>query len=324
MKKIFLGIACLLFLTGCTGNDNKTVNNDLPKHHLYYVENDYQNNSTSVIDVNVASGYKKTLLNANNSALMINYDNGKIYAIFTNRIGYINNGKIKYITSEDEYVARYDVNDNKVYYGKDNNNMSDNIFERLAMEDADGKNEKIINEAGISQLLVDDYIYYKPSSGSDVLNLLRYNLDGTNKKILYTGSVGQLAKFGDYLYFINYNDSTSLYRIKRDGTEPKKMIQGPLNFGTAYANQVNGYNNIGVIDNYLYYINPNDSNKVYKTDGTNNEKIIDASATSIYIKDNYIYCNFADYNKMGIYLLDSTGKEIKKIVDYDYGEYIVN
>ncbi len=325
MKKLFYIIICLMFtLVGCTKKEDNIVNSNKPNHQLYYIESDYQKGTSSIININMATGKEEVLLNTTEGISMLQYNNNKIYALFTNRVGYVDNGKIKYITSEDEYVSRFGVHNGIVYYGKNNNNASDDIFERFAMKDVSGKNEKIINDVGISQLLVDNYIYYKPDSGSDVMKLLRYDLDSTNKVELYDKSIGQLTKFGDYLYFIDYTDNSSLYRMKYDGTDIKRMVQGPLKLSNANVNQINGYTNMGVIDNYLYYINTNDGNKIYRTDGNNSEIVMNAAVTSIYVKDSYIYCNYNDYKKSGVYLLDKTGKEIQRITNTDVLEYIVN
>jgi len=322
MKKIFFVLLFLTFLAGCSSTETKSDTNkdlSLPNHTLYYIENDYQNSHNYIKEVEVNSRETKTILDTTETISMLNYDNGKVYAIFTNKVGYVSNNKINYLTEDDEYVARFTIKDSKLYYGKDNNNMSDDIFERLAVKD---NGDKIINNYGISQLIVDDYIYFKPNSGEDVTKLLRYNLDGSNKTILYNGLINQLIKKDDFLYFVDYKDN-SIYKIKEDGTNLSKIVTGPVTFINAYVNQISGIYNMGVIDDYLYYINSLDSGKLYKTDGINNTKVVDDMVTSIFIKDDYIYINYNNYNKQGIYVLNKDGIELSKLIDYDYGEYII-
>lgn len=326
MKKLLILIILLIiFVSGCSNENDNTNNNNnnYPNHYVYYFVNDYDNNTTDIFEVNVSSGKETKLITVDLGVSMIKYDDNKLYAIFNNRVGYIKNNSIEYITTEDEYVARFDVKDGFIYYGKDNNNGSDNIFEQLAMKDIDGENEKIISSVGISQLVVDDYIYYKPNSGTDISKLVRYNLDGSEKTILFDKSIGQIIKNGDYIYYVNYNDEGSVYKIKYDGTNIVKMIQGPINFSNSRVNQVDGYTNMSVIDDYLYYIDSNEGHKLYKTTGDTRTIVIDASIYEIYIEDEYIYCKYSDYNKPGVYLLDKTGKELKQITDKNIVEYIV-
>ena len=327
-KNVILFLFVSIFLFGCEKNiegvNDKLSGNNLPGHTLYYSYSDYNNNTNSIYSVNIKTNAKETILNTSETILSMQKDDGKIYAIFTNRIGYVNKGKISYLTGEDEYVARYKVKNNILYYGKDNNNMSDDIYERLTMKNVSSGAETLLSDYGISQLLVDDNIYFKANSGVDVLNLLKYNLDGTDKKIINTGNIGQLIKGGDYIYFINYSDNNSIYKVKTNGTELTKVVEGPINFTLVYANPIDGNTNMGVIDNYLYYINTKDNNKLYKTDGSNISVVIDSAINSIYIKDNYIYCDYKDYSKSGIYLLDKDGKEIKQAANVDYVEYFID
>lgn len=326
MKKLLILItALIIFVSGCSNENDNTNNNgdNYPNHYVYYFVNDYDNNTTDIFEVNVSNGKETKLITVDLGVSMLKYDDNKLYAIFNNRVGYIKNNSIEYITDEDEYVVRFDVKDEYIYYGKDNNNGSDNIFEQLAMKDINGENEIIISGVGIGQLIVDDYIYYKPNSGTDISKLVRYNLDGSEKTILFDTAIGQIIKNGDYIYYVDYNDEGSIYKIKYDGTNIVKMIQGPINFSNSRVNQIDGYTNIGVINDYLYYINSNDERKLYKTNGYTEAIVINASIYEIYVKDEYIYCKYSDYNKSGLYLLDKTGKELKSITNKYIEEYIV-
>lgn len=327
-KKIILFLFLSIFLFGC-GNETNEVNdasnnNSTPDHSLYYAYSDYTNNTNSIYKINIKNDKKETILNTSETISSMQMDNNKLYAIFTNRVGYINKGNISYITDEDEYVGRYKIKNNILYYGKDNNNMSDEIYERFAMKNISSGSVTILSDYGISQLLIDDNIYFKANSGSDVLNLVKYNLNGSNKSIITSGNIGQLIKGGDYIYFINYSDNNSIYKVKTDGTGLTKVVEGPINFTNVYANPIDGHTNMGVIDNYLYFINTKDNNKLYKTDGTNNFVIVDSAVNSIYIKGDYIYYDYKDYSKVGVYLLDKDGKEIKQVINIDYVEYFVD
>lgn len=324
MKKYsYLILILIIFLTGCVKENGtqKTIDN-LPNDQLYYAKSDYVNGKNYIINVDILKDKETTILETTDTILGLKISNNKVYAIFTNRVGYVANNKISYITSLEEYVSRFTVLNDIIYYGKDNNSLSDDIYERLASKNYDKTNEKIINDVGISQLLVDDYIYFKPNTGSDVLKVLRYNLDGTNKKEIYNHSIGYLIKHNDYLYFLNYDDSY-LYKIKTDGSLLTKMTSEPVTLTNHYTNIINGYYSMGVIDNYLYYLNGSD-NKLYKTDGVNNSVVINDSLSSIYIKGDYIYCDYASFDKSGIYLLDKNGVEIKKVASIEYSEYIID
>lgn len=319
MKKLlFIGLILILLMSGCSKKE-KTENSN---HFIYYTIIDFNSMKTNLNKINTKTLEKEILIETDKSVFMIRYDNNKIYAICDNKVAYIDNNKINYISSADEYVTRYSVSDDNIYYTKDNS-ISDENFEKFAMKNISNNNIKIIHEMGISQLIVDDYIYYKPNSGSEVKKLLKYNLDGTNKKILYENLIGQMIKYDDYLYFVNYDDNKSLYKMKSDGSNIKKLLEGPFEFNNYTYNQIDGYTNMGVIDNYLYFINSKDNFKLYKTNEMDTTKVIDESLSSINIIDNNIYITYKDYNKKGIYLFDENTKTTKQIINELITEYIV-
>lgn len=304
-------------------NTGETAVNKLPDHHIAYMTVDFGNDTTKVVDVNVANGVETVLLEAPSYMGMLRGDNGKVYGLTENRVVVLENGNIRFITAEDEYVARFDVRDGRIYYGKDNNDASDDVFERLASKDDSGQHETILNEGGISQLVVDDYVYCSISSGPDIATLVRYDLDGSNKIVLYGKPCGSLVKFGAYLYFVDHSDAGSLYRMKNDGSDVKKMVQGPLNFTSSLPNQINGITNIGAIHDEVFYLNTQDGNRLYKANGDSSEKLTEDALSSLYIKDNHIYCTYADLGRAGIYLLDDKGKEFKRVTSTTPNEFVV-
>lgn len=328
MKKLlFLALIATIFTTGCepTTISNTTDENSisLPNHNVYYIKYNFTANTSEVIKTNVKTLKEESILNSDFTIDKIRVTD-KVYCIFNNRVGYITDNKVKYITSENDYVIRYTVKGNNIYYGKDNSNASDDIFEKFAMIDINSNNNNVINEMGIGQLLVDDYIFFKPNSGTDVNKLLKYDLDGSNMTVIYDKPMGYLVNGESYLFFINYSDNNSLYRIKKDGTDILKLAEGPINFNIFTSNQYNGYYYMATIDDTLYYINTLDNNKLYKIENTNSTKISDSSFSSIKIFDKYLYATYNDSTKLGIYLLDINGKELKKISNTLVNDYDIN
>ncbi len=49
---------------------------------------------------------------------MLRSDNGKVYGLANNRVFVPENGKVRYITTEDEYVARFDVRSGNIHYAR--------------------------------------------------------------------------------------------------------------------------------------------------------------------------------------------------------------
>lgn len=295
----------------------------LPDHQVYFMTTDFQNDTTSIVQVHVASGEETVLLEEPQYLGMLREGNGRLYGLANNRVFVLEDGKIRYITGEDEYVARFDVHDDIIYYGKDNNDASDDVFERFAMKDANGQNEAILSDGGISQLVVDDYVYCGISSGTDIASLMRYDLDGSNKTMIRDKPSGHLVKFGAYLYFIDHGDAGSAYRMKHDGSDLEKMVQGPLAFTSSLANPINGIPNMGAINDVLYFINSQDGNRLYRTDGNRQEQITNEAVGSLYVKDSFIYCTYVNPERPGLYLLDENGVQLDLVMETTPVEYVI-
>ena len=324
--KLFIVLFLSFILTGCgcendnIQNNNNNQTNKGESYDIYYVKTDFNTNETQLIKVNTDKLEKEVVFsNVDYFSSVIDDDN--TYVISNNLIGYIKDNKINFLMGEGSYVSRYLVNDDYIYYGKDNSNASDNYFERLAIMNTDGTNSRDLHESGIGQLVVDDYIYFKPNSGSEVSKLLRYDLDGSNKMVIFDKSVGYLINEDDYLYFVNYGDNNSIYQMKIDGTEPQKIVEGPISFNYSIPNQFNGYYSMAVINNVLYYIKTSYENKLYKVDNGIETKVSDESFASIQAEDDNLFVIYQ--NKTGIYMLDKDGKELKTITTDFMSEYYI-
>lgn len=322
MKKIFLILLVSFIVTGCgcvKVSDND-ANKDNSSHNIYYYKYDFSTPelSTNVFKINTESLNETLLLNTKSSIFMIQYEGDKLYAIIDNQVGYIDD-KVNIIT-KDDYVARYFSKDNKIYFGKDNSNASDNIFESFAMAD-NKNNQSNIHQMGISNLVVDDYIYYKPNSGSEVNNLLQYKLDGTDKKVIYNGNFGLLTLGESYIYFTNYADNNSLYQVKKDGSNAKKIVEGSLTFDFFNVNPINGEYKLATIGDNLYYINSLDGYKLYKYDGTNT-MITENPVKAVKAYDDKLFVIYK--NKSGLFELNADGTEIKQILSTSPDEYEID
>jgi hypothetical protein len=307
----------IVLFTGCGTNNNKIIDID---YDVYYYQNNYVTPtlSTNISKLNTKSIEYTTLLNTELSVSMIRYENDLLYGIFNGKIGYIKDNQVKYITSDNDSISRYYIKNNILYFDKQITSGSYNTLGNFTMID---KTEKSINEMGISQLIVDDYIYFEPNGGIDANKLLQYNLDGTNKTFLYKGNIGSLIISNQYIYYINYEDENSLYRMKKDGTEAKNIIAGPFSNKTTTTNIINGEYKMATIGDTLYYINIQDGYKLYKYDGKNH-KLTNDGINSLKAYDGNLFVVYK--NRTGLFVLDDNGLEIKQILNITPDEYVID
>jgi hypothetical protein len=101
------------------------------------------------------------------------------------------------------------------------------------------------------------------------------------------------------------------------------MVQGPLAFTSSLANPINGIPNMGAINDVLYFINSQDGNRLYRTDGNRQEQITNEAVGSLYVKDSFIYCTYVNPERPGLYLLDENGVQLDLVMETTPVEYVI-
>ncbi|MDD2376468.1 MAG: DUF5050 domain-containing protein [Clostridia bacterium] len=305
---------------------NTSTENNLPQSTIYY---SYTNFTTEGMN-SVTGAIQSDGKNARNivgDIGSIQYFDGYIYGIKDSSVykfksDFKDGESNSYInitgSTTDNFVNKYNMYNGKVYYSKDNSNASDDVFAKLASINSDGTNLNIINEYIPSQILADkDGLFEVSMDAITERKILKFDLDGKNKITFESGSAAYINIAGDYIYYTNIEDNFNLYRIKKDGTSKNKILDNSLNYNTNTSYQSNGKTFFDVIDDYVYYININDGNKLYKvkTDGTDNKIIIDKNISKIFINKGYIYIVINYGTDSGVYVYDNNGKELNKIFD---------
>ncbi|MCG8484905.1 MAG: DUF5050 domain-containing protein [Clostridia bacterium] len=158
--------------------------------------------------------------------------------------------------ASDIFSEVYNIIDDWIYY--------DAGYDGLYRVRTDGTNYMKLLDNNIYDVHVDSSgIYYLISqSGLTIEEYCKVNLDGTNKQILIDDLVADCAFFSEvYKDHIYYRRKDGLYRIKKDGTGKKKVIDQPI---TKFK----------VMDDHIYYYYHGD---LYAStcDGSRQEKIIE-------------------------------------------------
>ena len=226
--------------------------------------------------------FVKMNLNNNQEIIIINDDFDDRYDM--DYPGIYHDGYI-YCKGRDYYIYRFDVNDA--------------IWERV------DKLDKIYNNLWQSFNISDGYIYY--SSGSDSGKLYKAKIDGTGKEKLADISVRSINILGDWIYFIDgYSPFVNTYRVKKDGTKLKYVDSIGL------LDKIKGVNSFAVEDDWIYYSNALDENKLYKAklNGTQKTKLCDKEPFGIVAYEKNIGFSVSNGDE---YLINRDGTELKLI-----------
>lgn len=108
--------------------------------------------------------------------------------------------------------------------------QDDRDGETLHVCDLSGKNDVKLNSLHSWNPIFDgEFIYYAGSSTSDstYASLYRMRPDGSENTRLCSQTPGNIAVYGNYVFFINYDDSDRIYRINKDGKNLVCVVDSP-------------------------------------------------------------------------------------------------
>lgn len=126
-------------------------------------------------------------------------------------------------------------------------------------------------------------------------------------------NLGYIARDGEWIYYSNIADGSSLYKSKLDGTGEVKLCDDIPNY-------------INVVGDWIYYSNVKESFAIYKIkkDGTGRVRLNKESSFWVQVVDNWIYYGRAENTGQKIYRINTEGKKKTKVMkDLIYGFNVV-
>ncbi len=159
-----------------------------------------------------------------------------------------------------------------------------------------------LNNIGDAVLAEDGFVY---SSMEDIDDPSKYalyksNLDGTNEVKIYSGETGQLNMLHGWIYFINYDDNSKIYKMDINGDNIQKLSDDQELY------------NMSVIDDWIYY-----SSYSYagifkmKTDGSGKVELCHFTTADLIVDDDWL-C-FSDYNTYEFYKMRVDGSDLTQV-----------
>lgn len=195
--------------------------------------------------------------------------------------------------------------DNWIYYSQYN---EQNKKYELYKERPNGTGRKSIyvSDKMICQLnAIGNWVYFKKGRKLDYSKgLYRIREDGTGYQELTNNRVRNVIVVGEWIYYINETDNSTLYRIRVNGTEREKLNEKSVN-------------NFAYWDGYIYYSTySKDSNYVYKIkwDGTENESL-EFRAEEILVNGSWIYYYTYENHRGSICRRKIDGTSYEKLID---------
>lgn len=182
-----------------------------------------------------------------------------------------------------------------IYYQNDDNG------EKMYRIRTDGSGRQQLTETVGWSLSTDgQWVYYDTFLGNYQFRFCRLKSNTLDPQILNFDHAYEINAAVDWVYYINWGDNMSLYRIKPDGSGREKISDESCQ-------------RINVNGDWIYYISINDQHRPYrmKTDGSRREKLGDDPCECIDIAaDHLYYVTLGDNPVMYCMNTDGSSKEV--------------
>jgi hypothetical protein len=205
-----------------------------------------------------------------------------------------------------------------IYFTEIDLSMEGNMNTGLYKMRVDGSEKRKLYDENVYQLnVVNDMIYAIASYQGTSLKILVMKTDGSKQHFIDqfrmgTNDVSGLVVVNDQIFFSNGDDGDALYRVKKDGSEAKK-----LNLVSSYKMV---YDNEWI---YYFHRDPNDSKSVQqirriRLDGSHDSLVVDNATSNFIIIEDWIY--YASIEQDGsIYRIGVDGNNQSKILGFQSG-----
>jgi len=144
-----------------------------------------------------------------------------------------------------------------------------------------------------------DWLYYSNLHES-ATRLYKANIDQSDPVPLTSRDAIDINVYGDYIYYSAINDMQKIYRVKKDGTGDRRVM-----------NEKGGY--VQIAGDYIYYINIGDADKLYRIKLNRRYKQKLADDVVVYFNlsgDEIFYVSGGDKRYLYKIKTDGTGKQL--------------
>lgn len=212
------------------------------------------------------------------------FNNTGVYRINQNGTGLkaftANPGAYLILKGNSVYFQRYDVETGLYLYKY----KIDCTGERL-----------LVKDSVIPAAVIDTDLYYTGFSKDRDIHTV--SLSSFTENTVISGSFAYPIFFEDYIYYIDMSDKYKIYRMKKNGSNPERIV-----------NESCSTYNITNSGKYLYYqVDNNKSNRICRLNLANmkTETLMEGDFKQIHVTKAYVF--FKDFNNKNTYMVEADG-----------------
>ncbi len=292
--------------------------NNQAVYNIYFVTEGYTYNPTySISSITSLGQDEKNILPASNID-QIHVEKDYIYGVKDGNVCKI---------SKDKYEIEEVVKDNVKKYIK----KGDMIFytsgdsQRLKSYNIETKKINEFDLCNVEQILANDNNVFGITHTTDEKAIYSFGYSGQGKnKVSEDEKVSYAILDENTLYFVNKSDGNKIYCVAASGDGMRKVADISSVDSVGETEEVNGSRYMFTKDNYLYYINTDDEDTLWRynfSDGTN-ERVISASIEILQNVDNTIFYKID--KEMGVYLYNYDTKFMSLVTKRRVKEFVID
>ncbi len=303
-------------------NNFKYVEDELSKaqkiYNVYYVTEGYTYNPVYTLNSIYSNGFEDKTVYSNSGLTNIKVSGDYIYGTKEGGLYRLKKKGDEIEPLVEKELGKFNVNGEIVYYTQGSNNV-------LKSFNVNTKEVKDLGIDNIVEIAIDDNYLFVVKDQTTTKTIYRLNKDGGDKKELTKKSnVSYIIESGDNIYYVNKKDGNKIYLVTKNGENESKVADIKTASDNGQIKEIDGSKYMFVRNNELYYVNVDDSNKLFKINLESKavEEVLPMSVELLQGIDETVFYKIK--GEMGIYLYNIDTKFMSQITNRKLRDFFVD
>ena len=303
-------------------NNFKYVEDELSKaqkiYNVYYVTEGYTYNPVYTLNSIYSNGFEDKTVYSNSGLTNIKVSGDYIYGTKEGGVYRLKKKGDEIEPLVEKELGKFNVNGEIVYYTQGSNNV-------LKSFNVNTKEVKDLGIDNIVEIAIDDNYLFVVKDQTTTKTIYRLNKDGGDKKELTKKSnVSYIIESGDNIYYVNKKDGNKIYLVTKNGENESKVADIKTASDNGQIKEIDGSKYMFVRNNELYYVNVDDSNKLFKINLESKavEEVLPMSVELLQGIDETVFYKIK--GEMGIYLYNIDTKFMSQITNRKLRDFFVD
>mgnify|MGYP004516252517 CR=1 FL=1 len=287
-------------------------------YNVYYVTEGYTYNPVYTLNSIYSNGFEDKVVYSNSGLTDIKTDGQYIYGTKEGGLYRLKKGGNELEPLIEKELSKYVLDTNQIYFTQGTNNV-------LKVLDLQSKEIKEVGTDNINEVLIDseNLFVVKDEKTKKVLYKIKKE---NNEKIDLTknSNVSYIIQDTDNIYYVNKNDSNKIYYVSKNGGDEIKISDIMSVSDKGEIKEVDGSKYMFINDRYLFYVNIEDANSLYKInlDDKSVEKVIPMSVELLQNIGGTVFYKIK--GEMGVYLYNYETNFISQVTKRKIKEFLVD